>query len=299
MLAAPQFQTMEVPVPTLRLIKPVAEIGAPKKVKLPWPPVEVGCYFFVEKEDPKWSRETHTSTVSKAMFVTTASGVRCLEQSCGNPGFAEARGAEINHSSSLYSCDKHVGAFHPPPTKRAPSVLKFFSPVKRNIPPDTATAADVTETTATATGATDVDECLPFSSSSSSKSLQPTPIATGVVAIGPSILLGSTELSASKCPGFPWAGPKPMVKNYPFQIHAVPYMAKVVTWEPRTSGFLHSNIPSCTGEAVEGGPCVSCAGLLFNTGLGGVIARACNSELHLTSITNEFLTAVEARTMVK
>lgn len=68
-------------------------------------------------------------------------------------------------------------------------------------------------------------------------------------------------------------------------------MAKVVTWEPRTSGFLHSNIPSCTGEAVEGGPCVSCAGLLFNTGLGGVIARACNSELHLTSITNEFLTA--------
>lgn len=90
-----------------------------------------------------------------------------------------------------------------------------------------------------------------------------------------------------------------MTMHYPFGIHGVQAMAKTVTWDASTSGHLWSRIPSCLGSAVEGGPCGPCSSLRFCSALSDVITRARNSELHLTPISNQYLTAEQRDARVR
>jgi hypothetical protein len=81
----------------------------------------------------------------------------------------------------------------------------------------------------------------------------------------------------------------PMLAHYPFQIHALHHPS--VTWDAITGGYLRSKTPTCTGYALEGGACGSCASLRSNACLRDVINRASNCELHLTTTSNDYLTA--------
>ena len=90
-----------------------------------------------------------------------------------------------------------------------------------------------------------------------------------------------------------------MTMHYPFGIHGVQAMAKTVTWDASTSGHLWSRIPSCLGSAFEGGPCGTCSSLRSCSALSDVITRARNSELHLTPISNQYLTAEQRDARVR
>lgn len=68
-----------------------------------------------------------------------------------------------------------------------------------------------------------------------------------------------------------------------------------VTWEASTNGALRSTIPRCTGIVAEdkGDTCVSCTALVTSTFLGGVVARASQEDMHLASMSNQYLTATQ------
>jgi len=98
---------------------------------------------------------------------------------------------------------------------------------------------------------------------------------------------GSNEgVGSAVCTGFEWTGSEPFTLYYPFGIHTVHLLKKVVTWEASTSGILRSTNPKCTGLTAEDkdGTCASCAALGSSTFLRGIIARAAEKDIHRTAM---------------
>lgn len=103
------------------------------------------------------------------------------------------------------------------------------------------------------------------------------------------------------CKGFAWPGPVPFVENYPFSMHGLRQLAKVVTWEASTTGVLRSTNPRCEGFVAkdEGSTCASCAALRTNAFLGGVVARASQEDLHLTAMSNQYMTGTQQQARLR
>ena len=116
------------------------------------------------------------------------------------------------------------------------------------------------------------------------------PAAVGGAAGG-----GNEGVGSAVCTGFAWTGSEPFTLNYPFGIHTVQQLNKVVTWEASTSGTLRSTTPKCTGFTAEDedGTCASCAALGSSTFLRGVIARAAEKDMHRTAMGTQYLTITQ------
>ena len=106
-----------------------------KRSKPNWPPGPVGHRFFVLKNDSsKWPSSTFIRSESRVMFVVTNLGIQCCHSGCSTRNFGEVeKQGMTNHTSSLFHCDKHIGACHPPPSREAPRIEGFFKPSKKKI----------------------------------------------------------------------------------------------------------------------------------------------------------------------
>jgi len=111
-------------------------------------------------------------------------------------------------------------------------------------------------------------------------------------AVGGAVWGSNEGVGSAVCTGFEWTGSEPFTLNYPFGIHTVHLLKKVVTWEASTSGILRSTNPKCTGFTAEDedGTCASCAALGSSTFLRGVIARAAEKDMHRTAMGTQYLT---------
>ena len=99
-----------------------------KRSKPNWPPGPVGYRFYVSKTDSfKWPLSSFIRSESRVMFVVTVLGIQCCQSGCSTRNFGEAeKQGMTSYTSSLFHCDKHIGAFHPPPSREAPTIAGFF-----------------------------------------------------------------------------------------------------------------------------------------------------------------------------
>ena len=90
---------------------------------------------------------------------------------------------------------------------------------------------------------------------------------------------------AFACHGFKLKIPFPIFENYPFSLHST---ESFIVWGlPDERGFLHSN--NCDGWSASPA-CDSCMALGPHTGLRQLEERACNEDLHLSTVTDRWLT---------
>ena len=111
----------------------------------------------------------------------------------------------------------------------------------------------------------------------------PTPT---IVQASPLAIVQTTQIARYPCGGIQWLGPQPIRDFYPWRIDAV---GSGVTWSASTDGTLRSK--SCTLLS-EFESCDSCELLRKNVKLLDVVRRAQNSNIHLTTVNDSYLTII-------